>query len=142
LSSYFIEDLSFGMKASHEKKVSEGKIASFAHVSGDFNLGHMDEVYAANTFVNSRIAHGMLSASYISTVLGAKLPGGGHIYLSQTLHFLSPVRIGDTVTARARVVSRGVARRRAELARFFEAGSKVVVDEGYRICAFARLKRN
>ena len=97
MSSYFIEDLALGMEASHEKTVSEGDIKSFADVSGDYNPVHMDEEYASGTFFKSRIAHGMLTASFISTVLGTRLPGPGCIYLSQNLRFLAPVRIGDTV---------------------------------------------
>jgi 3-hydroxybutyryl-CoA dehydratase len=128
VSSYFIEDLSVGMEARHSKTVSEGDINSFAAVSGDFNPVHMDEDYAASTFFKSRIAHGMLSASFISTVLGTKLPGHGCIYLSQTLRFLAPVRIGDTVTALARVVSLDTAKRRAELSCFCEVGGKVVLE--------------
>ena len=128
MSSYFIEDLSVGMEASHEKTVSEGDINSFAEVSGDFNPVHMDEDYAAATFFKSRIAHGMLSASFISTVLGTKLPGHGCIYLSQTLRFLAPVHIGDTVVALARVVSLDMTKRRAQLACFCEVGGKVVVE--------------
>ena len=75
MSSYFIEDLELGMEASHEKTVSESDINSFADVSGDYNPVHMDEAYAAGTFFKSRIAHGMLTASFISTVLGTRLPG-------------------------------------------------------------------
>ena len=128
MSSYFFEDLSIGMDASHEKTVSEGDIHCFAEVSGDFNPVHMDEAYAAATFFKSRIAHGMLTASFISTVLGTKLPGHGSIYLSQTLRFLAPVRIGDTVKALARVVSLDMAKRRVQLACFCEVGGKVVVE--------------
>ena len=72
MSSYFFEDLELGMEASHEKTVSEDDIASFAEVSGDYNPVHMDEDYAAGTFFKSRIAHGMLTASFISTVLGTQ----------------------------------------------------------------------
>ena len=74
MSSYFIEDLELGMEVSHEKTVSEGDIKSFADVSGDYNPVHMDEEYASGTFFKSRIAHGMLTASFISTVLGTRLP--------------------------------------------------------------------
>ena len=128
MSSYFFEDLSVGMEASHEKTVSEDDIASFAEVSGDFNPVHMDEDYASGTFFKSRIAHGMLTASFISTVLGTRLPGHGSIYLSQTLRFLAPVRIGDTVKALARVVSLDMARRRAQFACFCEVNGKIVVE--------------
>ena len=128
MSSYFFEDLELGMEASHEKTVSEGDINSFADVSGDYNPVHMDEDYASGTFFKSRIAHGMLTASFISTVLGTRLPGHGCIYLSQTLRFLGPVRIGDRVTALARVVSLDMAKRRAQLACLCSVGGKVVVE--------------
>lgn len=128
MSSYFFEDLEVGMQACHEKTVSEDDIASFAEVSGDFNPVHMDEDYASGTFFKSRIAHGMLTASFISTVLGTRLPGHGSIYLSQTLRFLAPVRIGDTVKALARVVSLDMARRGAQFACFCEVNGKIVVE--------------
>jgi 3-hydroxybutyryl-CoA dehydratase len=75
MSSYFFEDLEVGMQASHEKTVSESDITNFADISGDFNPVHMYEDYAVGTFFKSRIAHGMLIASFISTVLGTQLPG-------------------------------------------------------------------
>ncbi len=128
MTSYFFEDLAIGMEASHEKTVSETDIHNFAEVTGDFNPLHMDEEYAAGTFFKSRIAHGMLSASFISTVLGTRLPGHGCIYLSQTLRFLAPVRIGDRVKALARVVSLDMTKRRAQLACLCEVGGKVVVE--------------
>ena len=128
MSSYFFEDLELGMEASHEKTVSEDDIASFAEVSGDYNPVHMDEDYAAGTFFKSRIAHGMLTASFISTVLGTRLPGPGCIYLSQNLRFLAPVRIGDTVKALARVASLDMSRRRAQFACHCEVNGKIVVE--------------
>ena len=128
MSSYFFEDLELGMEASHEKTVSEGDINSFADVSGDYNSVHMDEAYASGTLFKSRIAHGMLTASFISTVLGTRLPGHGCIYLSQTLRFLAPVRIGDSVTALARVVSLDMAKRRAQFACFCKVSGKIVVE--------------
>ena len=128
MSSYFFEDLELGMEASHEKTVSEDDIASFAEVSGDYNPVHMDEDYAAGTFFKSRIAHGMLTASFISTALGTRLPGLGCIYLSQNLRFLAPVRIGDTVKALARVASLDMTRRRAQFACHCEVNGKIVVE--------------
>ena len=128
MSSYFLEDLELGMEASHEKTVSEDDIASFAEVSGDYNPVHMDENYAAGTFFKCRIAHGMLTASFISTVLGTRLPGPGCIYLSQNLRFLAPVRIGDTVKALARVASLDMTKRRAQFACHCEVNGKIVVE--------------
>ena len=141
MSSYFFEDLELGMEASHEKTVLEGDINSFADLSGDYNPVHMDEDYASGTFFKSRVAHGMLTASFISTVLGTRLPGQGCIYLSQALRFLGPVRIGDRVTALARVISLDMAKRRAQFACFYKVNGKVVVEgEADGICAVAWLK--
>jgi 3-hydroxybutyryl-CoA dehydratase len=109
----------------HEKTVSEGDINSFADVSGDYNPSTW--MKPMGTFF-SRIAHGMLTASFISTVLGTRLPGPGCIYLSQNLRFLAPVRIGDTVKALARVASLDMAKRRAQFACHCEVNGKIVVE--------------
>jgi 3-hydroxybutyryl-CoA dehydratase len=96
---YYLEDLSVGQEASFSKKITEEDIVLFAKISGDTNPVHLDEEFAATTPFKTRIAHGMLSASLVSAVLGTKLPGPGCIYLSQTLKFKAPVFIGDTVDA-------------------------------------------
>ncbi|MDI9348620.1 MAG: MaoC family dehydratase [Candidatus Symbiobacter sp.] len=96
-------DLKLGQTASFSKTVTEADIIMFSGVSGDVNPAHIDQHYAANSMFKGRIAHGMLSASFISAVLGTRLPGPGTIYLSQTLKFKAPVRPGDTVTARVTV---------------------------------------
>lgn len=103
MDGYFIEDLDVGMSATFAKTVTDADIVLFAGVSGDTNPVHLDDEYAAETVFKTRIAHGMLSAGLISAVLGTKLPGPGAVYLSQTLKFKAPVRIGDTVTARCEV---------------------------------------
>jgi 3-hydroxybutyryl-CoA dehydratase len=96
---YYIEDLKPGMSASYERKVSADDIQKFGEVSGDFNPVHFDDEYAKSTIFRGRIAHGLLTAGYISTVLGTKLPGAGAIFMSATIRFKAPVRIGDIVTA-------------------------------------------
>lgn len=93
-----------GQAAEFSKTVTEADVVLFAGVTGDFNPAHVDEAWAAASRFGGRIAHGMLSASFISTVLAMKLPGPGTIYLEQTLRFTAPVRIGETVTARVEVV--------------------------------------
>jgi 3-hydroxybutyryl-CoA dehydratase len=98
-----IDQLKIGDAAEFNKTVSESDIYQFAGITGDFNPAHMNEEYAKKTFFKTRIAHGMLSAGFISTVIGTKLPGTGSIYIKQTLSFLAPVRIGDTITARVEV---------------------------------------
>ena len=99
-----IKELEIGDTAEFSKTVSESDIYQFAGITGDFNPAHMNEEYAKKTFFKTRIAHGMLSAGFISTAIGTKLPGTGSIYISQTLSFLAPVRIGDTITARVEVI--------------------------------------
>jgi len=97
--SYAIEELASGMRAKFVRTVSEQDIASFGEVSGDTNPMHFDETFAQATPFRGRIAHGILTASYISTVLGMEMPGPGTIFLGLNIRFKAPVRIGDTVTA-------------------------------------------
>lgn len=110
-----IDDLEPGMTASYGKTITDADILMFAGVSGDTNPVHMDAEFAAGTMFRERIAHGILTASLISTVLGTRLPGPGAIYLDQSLKFLRPVRVGDTVVARVTVVEVDKARRRLRL---------------------------
>ena len=88
-----------GESAHISKTVSDADVELFAKVTGDYNPVHLDEEFATNTRFKGRIAHGLLSAGLISAVLGTKLPGSGSIYLSQSLRFIHPVRIGDRLTA-------------------------------------------
>lgn len=97
--TYYIEDLKPGMFESFSKAISEQDVALFGEISGDMNPVHFDEAYARKTIFRGRIAHGVLVLSYLSTVLGTKMPGPGAIFMSQTTRFKAPVRIGDTVTA-------------------------------------------
>ena len=99
-----IDKLKVGDIAEFAKTISETDIYLYAGITGDFNPAHVNEEYAKDTFFKTRIAHGMLSAGFISTLLGTKLPGPGSIYLRQELNFLAPVCIGDTITARAEVM--------------------------------------
>ncbi len=87
-----------GDKATFSKTISESDIYQFAGITGDFNPMHVNEVYASETRFGKRIAHGMLTSSFICTALGMHLPGVGTIHISQTLEFKKPVFIGDTVT--------------------------------------------
>jgi 3-hydroxybutyryl-CoA dehydratase len=127
-ANYCIEDLEIGMEAAHERVVTGSDIETFAELSGDNNPVHLDADFAARSPFKARIAHGMLTASFISTVLGTKLPGYGCIYLSQTLRFKAPVKIGDTVRALARVTSLDRDRRRAGLDCSVSVGGKVVLE--------------
>ena len=102
----------------------------YAGITGDFNPVHVDADAAAKSRFGGRIAHGMLSAGLISAVLGMKLPGPGAIYLAQTLRFTKPVRIGDTITARAEVVEIMAARKRARLTTTCVNGAGETVIDG------------
>jgi 3-hydroxybutyryl-CoA dehydratase len=95
----YFEDLSVGMSETYSKVVKSSDVIGFAEISGDRNPIHLSEHFAAKTQFGSRIAHGLYTASLISAVIGTRLPGPGAIYLSQTLSFHAPVRIGDTVDA-------------------------------------------
>jgi 3-hydroxybutyryl-CoA dehydratase len=99
ITKYFIEDLSIGQSAGYSRQITEADVQQFGAVSGDLNPLHFDEAYAKTTIFRGRIAHGILSVSFLSTVLGTKLPGAGSIFLSATVRFKAPVRIGDTVDA-------------------------------------------
>lgn len=94
-----INEMKVGDSSSFTKTVTEADVYNFAGVSGDFNPAHINETYANGTMFKTRIAHGMLSAGFISAVLGTQLPGPGTIYLGQELKFTKPVLMGDTVTA-------------------------------------------
>ena len=98
-----IDELKVGDTAKFSKTISESDVYLFAGITGDFNPAHVDEDYAKNTYFKKRIAHGMLTASFISTVIGTMLPGPGTIYMGQAISFLAPVHIGDTITARAEI---------------------------------------
>ena len=99
-----IEEIRLNETAEFSKTISESDVYLYAGVTGDFNPAHINEEYARETFFKTRIAHGMLAAGLISTVIGTRLPGPGSIYVRQELNFLAPVRIGDTVTARVEVI--------------------------------------
>jgi 3-hydroxybutyryl-CoA dehydratase len=98
-----IDEIKVGDSAKFSKTISESDVYQFAGVTGDFNPAHVDEEYAKNTYFKTRIAHGMLTASFISTVIGTMLPGPGTIYMQQAVKFLAPVHIGDTITASAEI---------------------------------------
>ncbi len=124
----FFEDLSVGQEASLPKTVSEADIVAFAEISGDKNPVHIDAQYAAGTMFKERIAHGMLSAAYISAAFGMKLPGPGAIYISQTLNFKAPVKIGDTVVTTVKVIELIAEKKRARFETVCSVNGKAVVQ--------------
>ena len=107
--------LQVGQFAEFSKTVTESDVVLFAGITGDFNPAHVNEVEASRSRFGGRIAHGMLSAGFISACIAMKLPGPGTIYLSQSLKFTRPVKIGDTVTARVEVLEWNEGKRRARL---------------------------
>ncbi|HAH09507.1 MAG TPA: (R)-hydratase [Alphaproteobacteria bacterium] len=135
---YFIEDLQVGMSASYGKTVTEADIVLFAGVSGDTNPVHLDEEFAKPTMFKTRIAHGMLSAGFISTVLGTKLPGPGAIYMSQTLKFKAPVKIGDSVLATATITEIIPDKKRVVLSTVCKVGETVVIEGEAMVMAPSR----
>jgi 3-hydroxybutyryl-CoA dehydratase len=127
-NGYDIEDIQVGMTATFAKTITEADIVFFAGVSGDINAVHLNEEYAATTPFKGRIAHGMLSASLISAVLANRMPGPGTIYLDQRLKFLAPVRAGETVHAKVRVLEIDVNRCRVVLETTCSVKGAVVIE--------------
>ncbi|MCK9258285.1 MAG: MaoC family dehydratase [Azoarcus sp.] len=124
---YSYEDLKEGMTAAVSRTVTDADILMFAGVSGDTNPVHLDAEFAASTMFGGRIAHGMLSAAFISTVFGTRLPGPGCIYLSQTLKFKAPVKVGDTVVARVTLTALKPEKRRAVFSTVCTVGTTEVL---------------
>jgi 3-hydroxybutyryl-CoA dehydratase len=123
----YFEDLSVGDTDEMSFAVTEQVIEKFAEVSGDDNPVHLDEAFAAQTQFGTRIAHGMLSAGFISAMVGTRLPGYGSIYLSQSLSFRRPVKIGDVVVVKARITALDNDKARATLETNCEVDGKTVV---------------
>jgi 3-hydroxybutyryl-CoA dehydratase len=128
LRGKYLDEISEGMTAVFSKTVSEADIVLFAGITGDTNPVHLDEEFAKPTMFKGRIAHGMLTAGFISAVFGTKLPGPGCIYLSQSLKFKAPVRIGDTVCARVTVTEVVTEKRRILVKTVVSVGDTVVID--------------
>jgi 3-hydroxybutyryl-CoA dehydratase len=126
--SVYFEDLSVGQEASISNTVTADVISAFAAVSGDRNPVHVDAAYAATTMFKEPIAHGMLSAAYISAVFGMQLPGPGAIYISQTLNFKAPVKIGDTVVTTVKVAELVPEKKRAKFECVCTVNGKPVVQ--------------
>lgn len=129
------QEMAVGMTVSTQHTVSEQDVQDFARVSGDYNPLHMDEAYARSTLFGSRVAHGALTASYISAILGNDLPGPGAIFTDLNLSFKRPVRIGDTVIASAEVIEMNDKTLRVTLAVKCEVGGKTVVRGEARVKA-------
>lgn len=125
---YTIDELTVGMSASYERVITDQDIVEFAEVSGDHNPVHLDDAYAKTTRFKGRIAHGLLGASFISTVLASKLPGPGTVYLGQSLAFKAPVRPGDKLEARATVTEIRREKKQVVLKTECRVGETLVID--------------
>ncbi len=138
LIGYSVEEMKVGQSASFAKTVTEADVALFAGVTGDLNPAHVNQAYAEQTDFKGRVAHGILTAGFISAVLGTKLPGPGSIYLSQTLRFLAPVRIGNTVVATVTVKEIFAKKRRVVLDTVCRIGETVVLEGEATVMAPSR----
>lgn len=123
-------DIHVGDKAELVRTIEEKDIVAFAELTGDVNPIHLDDEFAKTTFFKGRIAHGMLTASYISTILGTQLPGTNTIYLSQNVRFKAPVKIGDTITVVAEVLEKRDDKKLIKLQTNVLNGAGKVVVEG------------
>jgi 3-hydroxybutyryl-CoA dehydratase len=128
LRGKYLDEISEGMTAVFSKTVTEADIVLYAGITGDTNPVHLDEEFAKATMFKGRIAHGMLTASFISAVFGTKLPGPGCIYMSQALKFKAPVRIGDTVLARVIVAAIDREKARVTMTTTCHVGEKAVLE--------------
>ena len=128
LEGFAMEELEVGMTDIYSKTITESDINLFCAISGDTNPLHLDHEYAATTMFGGPIAHGMLAASMISTVIGTKLPGPGCVYISQNCRFKAPVRAGDTVRVRATITEINRERLRVKLHTICTVGKTVVID--------------
>lgn len=141
INGYDIEDLTVGMSASFTKTLTDADITMFVGVSGDNNAVHIDDEFAATTPFKGRIAHGILTASFISAAIANRLPGPGVIYLGQNLKFKAPVRPGDTVKATVTVKEIDLARGRVSLATVCTVKDTVVIDGDALVKPTSRAKR-
>ncbi len=128
LHGLYFEDLAEGMQDAYAKTITDADVTTFAGISGDTNPVHLNHEFASETLFEGQVAHGMLTASFISTVIGTKLPGPGCIYVSQNLRFKAPVKVGDTVTATCTVTRIIPEKRMIEMETVCSVGGKPVLD--------------
>jgi len=136
-----INEIKLGDFAEFAKTISESDIYLYAGITGDLNPAHINEAYAQKTFFKTRIAHGMLTAGFISAILGMQLPGPGTIYMKQELKFMAPVRIGDTITARAEVIEVIEEKNRIKLRTTCTNQEGVIVLEGEAVVSPPKAKK-
>ena len=128
LHGYYFEDLEVGMEDAYAKTITDADVITFAGISGDTNPVHLNHEFASETLFEGQVAHGMLTASFISTVIGTKLPGPGCIYVSQNLRFMAPVKVGDTVTATCTISRLIPEKHMIEMETICSVGGKTVLD--------------
>ena len=128
LHGYYFEDLQVGMADAYAKTITDADVITFAGISGDTNPVHLNHEFASETLFEGQVAHGMLTASFISTVIGTKLPGPGCIYVSQNLRFMAPVKVGDTVTATCTISRLIPEKHMIEMETICSVGGKMVLD--------------
>ena len=138
LNGFYFEDLKIGTTDEFSKTISEADIQTFADVSGDENPVHLNPEYAKASVFKGCIAHGILTASFVSTVIGTRMPGPGCIYVAQNLKFKAPVRAGDTVKAVCTVTELNEKRKFAEIKTQCFVGDTLVVDGNATIMVPAR----
>ena len=124
---YYFKDISLGQTAEYEKQVTDEDVRKFADISGDYNPIHLDDEFAKDSMFGARIAHGILTASHISAVIGYIFPGPGWIYLGQSLQFRAPVKIGDTVHTAVEVTDTVAEKNIVELSTVCKVGNTVVL---------------
>ena len=128
------DEISMGDEAQFSKTVTETDIYMYAGITGDFNPVHVNKVYAAQSIFKAPVAHGMLAAGLISTILGTKLPGPGTVYLSQTLEFMAPVRFNDTITAKVKVLEKIFEKRHIRIETIcYNQNNEVVINGEARV---------
>ena len=140
LHGYYFEDLEVGMHDIFAKTITDADIITFAGISGDTNPVHLNHEFASETIFEGRIAHGMLTAAFLSTVIGTKLPGPGCIYVGQNLRFKAPVRTGDTVSAICTVEKLIPEKKFIELKTICTVKGKVVLDGEATVMVPSRIK--
>ena len=126
IKNYF-KDISLGQTAEYEKQVTDEDVRKFADISGDYNPIHLDDEFAKDSMFGARIAHGILTASHISAVIGYIFPGPGWIYLGQSLQFRAPVKIGDTIHTAVEVTDTVAEKNIVELSTVCKVGDTVVL---------------
>ncbi|PKN74577.1 MAG: enoyl-CoA hydratase [Deltaproteobacteria bacterium HGW-Deltaproteobacteria-10] len=136
-----IDQIKVGDAAEFAKTVSETDVYLYAGITGDFNPAHVNEAYAKNSFFKTRIAHGMLTAGFISAILANQLPGPGTIYIKQELRFLAPVLIGDTITGRVEVLELIAEKNRIRLRTYCTNQDDVVVMDGEALVSPPKAKK-